>query len=58
MPGLRGAVTAWLVVYRIDDGPTVVVPFEEEADARALYDELRVGWSEVWLCQVVAGPVA
>ena len=49
---------AWVVVYQIDNAPAVVVPFDDEAAARAFYEAMRLGWSEVWLCQVVAGPVA
>lgn len=47
----------WIVVFKCDgDNPVEVFSFEEEFDARKLYKELKLNWSDVYLCKIVEGP--
>lgn len=46
----------WLVVMRRDADPIEVLPFSELDPALKLYDRASAGWSDVYLCGVLAGP--
>ena len=43
----------WMVVIKRDSEPVEVTPFDDELDARALYESLSPNWTECYLCRVV-----
>jgi len=46
----------WLVVLKCDgENPPEVFAFEKEEDAYKLYAELKLNWSDVYLCKIIAG---
>jgi hypothetical protein len=46
----------WVVLHQRDAEPLQASIIVDEGTARALFDNLSQGWSEVYLCRVVAGP--
>lgn len=42
-----------MVIRKRDDAPVEVIPFEDELDARALYESMSMQWTECYLCRVV-----
>lgn len=43
----------FLVVFQCETAPWEVFMYEEEADARAKYDDLTTSWTGVFLCRVL-----
>lgn len=43
----------WIVIRKRDDAPVEVIPFGDELDARALYEDMSVNWTECYLCKIV-----
>jgi hypothetical protein len=47
-------IIKWIVIWKRDADPPEVYPFEEESQARDFYTSIN--WSDVYLCEVKAGP--
>ena len=51
--GLMEKDLRWMVVFKRDAEPVEVYSFEEESEARELYDNFSLNWTECYLCKVV-----
>lgn len=45
----------YIVVRQRDDQPVEVVPFEDFDDAVRIFEDMRLNWTETYICRVIGG---
>lgn len=50
-------MTRWIVLF-CRETELRALPYEEEdeAEARRMFEEIKLNWSDVYLCEVIEGP--
>jgi hypothetical protein len=45
-----------MVVWKVDADPPQIFMYDDEREARELFERARQNWTEVYLCWVTQGP--